>query len=153
MLGPLVNPANPKYQSVGVFSLELARLYGYIYQKTDKQFSILHALDGYDEISLTGDFKLINNFAEQIITLKDLGIEPILAEQIGGGDTVEEAAGIFKTILEGNGTKAQNQVVLANAALAIQTFNMERDFMECYREAEESLIGKKALNSLKVLIN
>jgi anthranilate phosphoribosyltransferase len=153
MLGPLVNPANPKYQSVGVFSLELARLYGYIYQKTDKQFSILHALDGYDEISLTGDFKLINNLAEQIITLKDLGIEAIKQEQISGGDTVEEAAGIFKDILEGEGTKAQNQVVLANAALAIQTFDMTKDFSECYQEAEESLISKRALNSLKVLIN
>jgi anthranilate phosphoribosyltransferase len=153
MLGPLVNPANPKYQSVGVFSLELARLYGYIYQKTDKQFSILHALDGYDEISLTGDFKLINNLAEQIITLKDLGIEAIKQEQIGGGDTVEEAADIFKNILEGKGTKAQNQVVLANAALAIQTFDMTKDFTECYQEAEESLISKRALNSLKVLIN
>lgn len=153
MLGPLVNPANPKYQSVGVFSLELARLYGYIYQKTDKQFSILHALDGYDEISLTGDFKLINNLAEQIITLKDLGIEAIRPEQIGGGDTVEEAAGIFKDILEGKSTKAQRQVVLANAALAIQTFDMKKDFMDCYQEAEESLISKKALNSLKILIN
>jgi anthranilate phosphoribosyltransferase len=153
MLGPLVNPANPKYQSVGVFSLELARLYGYIYQKTDKQFSILHALDGYDEISLTGDFKLINNLAEQIITLKDLGIEAIKQEQISGGDTVEEAAGIFKDILEGEGTKAQNQVVLANAALAIQTFDMTKDFSECYQEAEESLISKTAMNSLKVLIN
>lgn len=153
MLGPLVNPANPKYQSVGVFSLELARLYGYIYQKTNKQFSILHALDGYDEISLTGDFKLINNLAEQIITLKDLGIEAIKQEQISGGDTVEEAAGIFKNILEVKGTKAQNQVVLANAALAIQTFDMTKDFMECYQEAEESLISKRALNSLKVLIN
>jgi anthranilate phosphoribosyltransferase len=153
MLGPLVNPANPKYQSVGVFSLELARLYGYIYQKTDKKFSILHALDGYDEISLTGDFKLINNLAEQIITLKDLGIEAIRQEQISGGNTVEEAAGIFKDILEGEGTKAQNQVVLANAALAIQTFEMTKSFRECYQEAEESLISKRALNSLKVLIN
>lgn len=153
MLGPLVNPANPRYQSVGVFSLELARLYGYIYQKTDKQFSILHALDGYDEISLTGDFKLINNLAEQVITLKELGISPIEARNIGGGETVEEAALIFKTILEGNGTAFQNQVVLANAAIAIQTFNMEREFMDCYQEAKESLESKRALNSLKVLLN
>lgn len=153
MLGPLVNPANPKYQSVGVFSLELARLYGYIYQKTDKQFSILHALDGYDEISLTGDFKLINNLAEQIITLKDLGIDAIKPEQISGGNTVEEAATVFKNILEGEGTKAQNQVVLANAALAIQTFDMTKHFTECYGEAEESLISKRALNSLQALIN
>lgn len=153
MLGPLVNPANPRYQSVGVFSLELARLYGYIYQKTEKQFSILHALDGYDEISLTGDFKLINNLAEQIISLKDLGMDPIKADQISGGDTVEEAAGIFRSILEGQGTNAQNQVVLANAALAIQTFNMNKSFADCYQEAEESLKTKKALNSLSRLIN
>lgn len=153
MLGPLVNPANPTYQSVGVFSLELARLYGYIYQKTAKQFSILHALDGYDEISLTGDFKLINNLAEQIISLKDLGMEPVNAEQITGGETVEEAAGIFRSILEGRGTTAQNQVVLANAALAIQTFDMTKSFEDCYQEANESLMSKRALNSLTVLIN
>lgn len=153
MLGPLVNPANPKYQSVGVFSLELARLYGYIYQKTAKQFSILHALDGYDEISLTGDFKLISNLGEQIITLKDLGMNTIQAEQISGGDTVEEAAAIFKSVLSGIGSKAQNQVVLANAALAIQTFDMTKSFEDCYQEAEESLTSKKAFNSLKALIN
>lgn len=152
MLGPLVNPANPKYQSVGVFSLEIARLYGYIYQKTDKQFSILHALDGYDEISLTGDFKLITNLGEQIITLKDLGLDQVKAEEIGGGDTIQEAAAIFRNILEGKGTKAQNEVVLANAALAIQTFDMSKSFADSYAEAAESLQSKKALNSLKKLI-
>ena len=152
MLGPLVNPANPKYQSVGVFSLEIARLYGYIYQKTNKQFSILHALDGYDEISLTGNFKVINNLGEQIITLKDLGMEKVKAEDIGGGDTVEQAAIIFRNILEGEGSKAQNKVVLANAALAIQTLDFSKSFADCYAEAAESLQSKKALNSLKRLI-
>ena len=153
MLGPLVNPANPKYQSVGVFSLELARLYGYIYQKTDKHFSILHALDGYDEISLTGDFKLINNLGEYIITLKDLGMDTVHAEQISGGDTIEKAATIFRSILNGTGTNQQNQVVLANAALAIQTFDMTKSFEDCYDEAEVSLKSKRALNSLTTLIN
>lgn len=153
MLGPLVNPANPKYQSVGVFSLELARLYGYVYQKTEKQFSILHSLDGYDEISLTGDFKLINNQAEQIITLNELGIDAITPEQISGGESVGEAADIFVKILECEGNKAQNQVVIANAALAIQTFDMNKDFMSCYQEAEDSLLSKRALNSLNVLVN
>ena len=153
MLGPLVNPANPKYQSVGVFSLELARLYGYIYQKTDKHFSILHALDGYDEISLTGDFKLINNLGEYIITLKDLGMDTVHAEQISGGDTIEKAATIFRSSLNGTGTNQQNQVVLANAALAIQTFDMTKSFEDCYDEAEVSLKSKRALNSLTTLIN
>src|SRR5690606_17726409 len=103
MLGPLINPANPVYQSGGGFGLELARFFGYIYRKTDKQFSIIHALDGYDEISLTGSFKLINNRAEEIKTLKDLGIKAIDPADIRGGDTVEEAASIFKKILNKEG--------------------------------------------------
>jgi len=152
MLGPLVNPANPQFQSVGVFSLELARLYAYIYQKTAKKFSILHALDGYDEISLTGGFKLINNKAEQIVTLKAIGFSAILPEEISGGETVEEAAGIFMTVLKGEGKEAQNKVVLANAALAIQTFNMERSFSDCYAEAEEALISGRAFSCFKKLL-
>src|SRR5690606_472404 len=74
MIGPLVNPANPRYQSVGVFSLELARLYGYLYQQTEKRYTILHALDGYDELSLTGDFKTISNSGEQLWTIEQLGL-------------------------------------------------------------------------------
>ncbi|TCK84842.1 anthranilate phosphoribosyltransferase [Albibacterium bauzanense] len=152
MLGPLINPANPHYQSVGVFSLELARLYAYIYQKTDKQFSIIHALDGYDEVSLTGSFKVINNGAEQITTLKELGFEAINPKDIRGGDTVEEAAGIFKTILHNEGNDVQNRVVLANAAIAIHTIKPEASFHECFLEAEESLLSGMALKSFKTLL-
>lgn len=152
MLGPLINPANPHYQSVGVFSLELARLYAYIYQKTDKQFSIIHALDGYDEVSLTGSFKVINNNAEQIMTLKELGFEAINPKDIEGGDTVEEAAGIFKTILNNQGNGVQNRVVLANAAIAINTIKPDASFHECFLEAEESLFGGMALKSFKTLL-
>ena len=152
MLGPLINPANPHYQSVGVFSLELARLFAYIYQKTNKQFSIIHALDGYDEVSLTGSFKLINNRAEQIKTLKDLGFNPINPAEIRGGDTVEEAATIFATILRNEGTAIQNQVVLCNAAIAINTIKGDASFQDCYAEAEESLLSGKALTSFKTLL-
>lgn len=152
MLGPLTNPANPKFQSVGVFSLELARLYTYLYQNTDKQYSIVHALDGYDEISLTGDFKLINNTGENYYTIEELGFEPIDATELAGGNTVQEAAQIFETIIQGKGNNAQNNVVLTNAAFAIKTFHPERSFADCYYEAEESLLGLKALNSLKKLV-
>lgn len=152
MLGPLINPANPHYQSVGVFSLELARLYAYIYQKTDKQFSIIHALDGYDEVSLTGSFKVINNNAEQIMTLKELGFEAINPKDIEGGDTVEEAAAIFKAILNNEGNGVQNRVVLANAAIAINTIKPDVSFHECFLEAEESLFGGMALKSFKTLL-
>ncbi|HLS37928.1 MAG TPA: anthranilate phosphoribosyltransferase [Sphingobacterium bovisgrunnientis] len=151
MLGPLTNPANPKFQSVGVFSLELARLYGYLYQNTDKQYSIIHALDGYDEISLTGDFKLINNQGESYYSVEEIGFEAVKAEDLAGGDNVEEAAGIFRTIIEGKGNTVQNNVVLTNAAFAIKTFHPEKSFGDCYYEAEESLLGLKALDSLKKL--
>ena len=151
MLGPLTNPANPKFQSVGVFSLELARLYAYLYQNTDKQYSIIHALDGYDEISLTGDFKVINNEGENYYSVDELGFQPIQAEELAGGDTVEEAATLFKTIINGKGNDVQNNVILTNAAFAIKTFHPEKSFGDCYYEAENSLLGLKALDSLKKL--
>lgn len=152
MIGPLVNPTNPKYQSVGVFSLELARLYGYLYQQTDKQYTILHALDGYDEVSLTGDFKTISNRGESFYSIDQLGFSPLSPESIHGGDTIEEAAGIFMSVIQGNGTMEQNNVVLANAAIAIQTIHSEKSFGDCYYEAEASLLGKKALGSFKKLV-
>src|SRR6187549_68488 len=111
MLGPMVNPAFPKRQLVGVFSLELARKYGYLYQNTDKQFVILHSLDGYDEISLTGDFKYFSNRGERVATPGDLGLPRLTVADLKGGDTVEEAAHVFMRVLEGKGTAAQNAVV------------------------------------------
>lgn len=153
MLGPLTNPANPRFQSVGVFSLELARLYAYLYQNTDKQYGIVHALDGYDEISLTGDFKIISNSGENYYTVDELGFEPVAAAQLAGGDNVEEATKIFRNIIEGKGTDVQNNVVLTNAAFAIKTFHPEKSFGDCYYEAEESLLSLKALNSLNKLVS
>lgn len=149
MLGPLTNPANPKFQSVGVFSLELARLYGYLYQNTNKQYSIIHALDGYDEISMTGDFKVINNQGENYYNMEELGFSPILPEELAGGDSVAEAAQTFLAILNNAGTDVQNNVVLTNAAFAIKTFHPEKSFGDCFYEAEESLMTGKALKSFK----
>lgn len=122
MLGPMVNPAFPKKQMVGVFSLDLARLYTYIYQQTDIEFNIVHALDGYDEVSLTGEFKSITNKGENILSPEEIGYRPLKAEDIGGGNSVEEAADIFTNILENKGKAAQQQVVEANSALALQTY-------------------------------
>lgn len=153
MLGPLTNPANPKFQSVGVFSLELARLYAYLYQNTDKQYSIMHAMDGYDEISLTGDFKVINNQGENYYTVDELGFTAVAPQDLAGGESIEEAAKIFKQIVEGEGNDIQNNVVLTNAAFGIKTFHPEKSFADCYYEAEESLLGNKALKSFKTLIN
>ncbi len=152
MLGPLTNPANPRFQSVGVFSLELARLYGYLYQNTDKQYSIIHALDGYDEISMTGDFKVINNQGESYYNMEELGFTPISALDLTGGETIADAAQIFLSILNNQGTDVQNNVVLTNAAFAIRTFNPEKSFGDCFYEAESSLMEGKALRSFQKLI-
>ncbi len=119
MLGPMVNPSFPKKQLVGVFSLELARLYAYLFQQTDQQFVILHAIDGYDEISLTGPFKVIDNEGERLMHPDDLGLGTHRAEALSGGSTIEDAARIFLQILEGESTVAQTEAVLANAGMAL----------------------------------
>lgn len=151
MLGPIVNPAFPKNQLVGVFSLELARLYGYLYQNSDKNFAIIHALDGYDEVSLTGGFKMIMNNKEEVLRPADLGLKTLKEEQLHGGDTVEEAAEIFINVLENKGTDAQNEVVFANAGLAIAT-GKQISVTDGVAQAKESLESGKALASFKKFI-
>ncbi|WP_298899985.1 anthranilate phosphoribosyltransferase [uncultured Psychroserpens sp.] len=151
MLGPMVNPAFPKNQMVGVFNLELQRIYGYLYQNTDKKYSIVHALDGYDEISLTGNTKIISNNTETMLSPSDLGLEQIEQSDIFGGATVREAAKIFKSIINGKGTTAQNNVVCANAGLAIATVN-QISHKEGFKLAKASLDNGKAKASLEKLI-
>ena len=151
MLGPMVNPAQPKNQIVGVFSLELARIYAYLYQDTEKNYTILHAVDGFDEVSLTCDFKTFTKKGESLRTIADLGFEQISEKDIKGGDTVESSAKIFMDVLNGNCTDAQRDVVLCNAALAIQTIDDTKSFSDCYYTAEESLVNKKALESFNKL--
>lgn len=151
MLGPMVNPAGPQNQAVGVFSLELARLYAYLYQQTDKNYHIIHAVDGFDEISLTCDFKTFSKRGEQLHKVSDLGFEEIAESALVGGDTVESSARIFMDVLNGQGTDAQNNVVLCNAAFAIKTIKEEASFADCYYEAEEALTSGKALRSLTTL--
>src|SRR3990170_3423595 len=120
MLGPMVNPASPQFQLVGVYNLEMARIYNYLLQLAGKPFTIIHSLDGYDEISLTSDTKVITNEGEKIMTPEQLGKRTVSAADIHGGRTVEEAAQLFSTIIKGEGNWAQNAVVLANAAMALQ---------------------------------
>jgi anthranilate phosphoribosyltransferase len=149
MLGPMVNPAFPKHQLVGVYNLEMARIYNYLLQQTNSNFTIIHGLDGYDEISLTGDTKVITNKGEEIISAEMLGKRTVKATDILGGDTVEEAAKIFMTILKGEGTWSQNAVVLANSAMALQCTGIYKNYEECYQLAVESLESGKALEVLK----
>ncbi|MFT7363123.1 MAG: anthranilate phosphoribosyltransferase, partial [Algoriphagus sp.] len=151
--GPMVNPSLPRKQLVGVFSLELARLYGYLYQEMEGRFSILHSLDGYDEISLTGPFKMISNSGEKLISPENMGFQKLDAQSIVGGDTVEESAKIFEKILRGEGTNSQNSVVIANSAAALVTARPGLDFPEAVSIAQESLLSGKALNVFNSLVN
>lgn len=150
LLGPLVNPCRPKNQLAGVYNLEIARLYGYIFKNTNVNFSIIFALDGYDEISLTDDFKLITNSEEIITDSKLFNFKKISNNEILGGKTIKESANIFKNILKGLGTKSQQNVVLANSSLAIKTIT-GKNIDECIFIAEESLKSGKAYKSLKNL--
>jgi anthranilate phosphoribosyltransferase len=152
MLGPLVNPAKPKNQLVGVFNLELARIYAYLYQKSDVRYTIVNALEGYDEVSLTCDFKTFSGAGERINSIEALGFEKLDPKDILGGSTISESADIFVEVLNNRATAAQSNVVLCNAALAINTINPQKSFADCFYEAEESLIGKKALRSFQTLV-
>src|SRR5215216_5897289 len=153
MLGPMVNPAKPEYQLVGVYNLEMARIYNYLLQQTSKPFTIIHGLDGYDEISLTNDTKVITREGEKVLSAEELGKRTVSPIDIYGGSTVDEAAKIFMKILKGEGTWAQNAVVLANAAMALQCTGDFKDYNEAYYTAVESLESGKAYQSFQKLIS
>lgn len=150
MLGPMVNPAFPNNQLVGVFNLELARMYAYLYQNTNVNFTILHSLDGYDEISLTGPTKIITSHMEGMIKPEDFGVRLLSQTEIEGGKTIEESAEIFTNIISGKGNEAQNNVVCANAAMAIATVN-KCSPQEGFELAKESLFSGKGLKALQKL--
>jgi anthranilate phosphoribosyltransferase len=160
MLGPMVNPAAPAFQLVGVYNLEMARIYNYLLQQsmtaadgTRKAFTIIHSLDGYDEISLTNDTKVITNEGESIMKPEQLGKRMVSASDLHGGNSVEESAKIFVSILKGQGSWAQNAVVFANAAMALHCTGGYKNYDEAYYAAVESLESGKAYRSLEKLVS
>lgn len=153
MLGPLVNPSSPKNQLLGTYNVEVARLYNYILQEENTNYGIVHALDGYDEISLTGGFKIFTKNGEKLIIPEELGQKRLEQSAIYGGNSVNDAAKIFKNILDGNGTEAQNSVVLTNAAFALQIVDANKSFDTAFDEAKDSLFSLKAKETLKKLVN
>lgn len=152
MLGPLVNPIQPSHQLFGTFSLELLRMYQYVMQQSGRRFSIVHALDGYDEVSLTGSFKICSNELERIMTPADLGLETIAPDDLYGGETAAEAADIFLNVLQNKASSAQKQVVIGNAALAIHTFRPGQRLEDCVAEARESIESGRSYQVLQRLL-
>ncbi len=153
MLGPMVNPALPDVQMVGVYNLEMARIYSYLLQQSDTKFMIIHSLEGYDEISLTGDTKVITNNGEQILSAQYLGKRTVDPMDIYGGNTTDEAAKIFSKILKGEGSWAQNAVVMANAAMALLATGKYENYDACYALSVESLESGKAYSNFQKLMS
>jgi len=152
MLGPLVNPSFPRNQLTGVFNLELARIYNYLFQKSNKNYTILYSLDGYDEISLTSDTKAFTHNNEMILNSDSFRVPKINHEQIQGGEDIISSAKIFMNVIQNKGTEAQQNVVCANAGIAISTA-LDIDPMDGFLIAKESILSGKALESLKILQN
>lgn len=152
MLGPLVNPVMPQYQLLGVYNLKLARLYNYIYQESGIHYTIVHSLDGYDEVSLTSPFKVIDNSGEDILTPEQAGFAGCSEEELSGGDTVAEAARIFDRVLEGTASSGQTNCVVANAAYAIKTLRPEKSLAEAVTEARTSIDSGEAKKAFEKFV-
>jgi anthranilate phosphoribosyltransferase len=151
ILGPMINPSSPKYQLIGVNNNENFNHYKNVYKTLDLNFAIVNSLDGYDEVSLTDDTIIVSNIKELNLSPSDFGMNKVGPEKLFGGNTIEEAAKIFIAILEGNGTREQNNVVVANAALGLNVVYPEKELLECVAMAHESLESGKALEKLKVI--
>ena len=152
LLGPLVNPCLPAYQLLGVADLPQMRLYTNVFQKLGIGFAVVNNLDGYDEISLTDEFKVMTNHYETIYKPSELGFSLARQEELYGGNTPEEASKIFHNVLENKATKAQTDCVLINASFAIQAMEPAKPIEECVAIARESLESGKALNTLKKFV-
>ncbi|MEM6877596.1 MAG: anthranilate phosphoribosyltransferase [Bacteroidota bacterium] len=150
VMGPLINPAKPSHQLFGTFSLGLARTYQYLLQSdSDRRYRIIHARDGYDEVSLTGDTEVRDQNGQSVLSPQNFGLSPVSPEELHGGETAVEGAAIFQSVLNNQATEAQISVVCANAALAIQVINPEKHLEDCVAEARESIVGGKARETWK----
>jgi len=153
LLGPLINPANPAFRYVGTFNSRIARMYHYIFQASEHKYTIVHSLDGYDEVSLTGESKVYTPVSEELIDADTFNFSKLQAKDISAGDTIESAATIFLNVLQNKATKAQNEVVLANTALAMKCYYSHLSLQECINRSKEALYSGKAYQLFKNLIN
>lgn len=153
MLGPMINPASPTYQLTGVYSIKVQDLYNQVFSQAGNSYLIIHGLDGYDEISLTGAVRVVSSIGEEIITPETFGFGSVNQNSLFGGNTIDEAASIFLNILNNKGTVEQKQVVLANSAAAIRCIHPHHSWEECVAAANQSIESGKALNALNKLIS
>lgn len=152
ILGPLVNPAEPTHQLLGVYNLPLMRLYSYLYQSAGTKYAVVHSLDGYDEISLTSDFKVATNTEERLYSLQALGENRYEQEALSGGNTPQDAARIFDAVLNGTSTESQRKCVMYNAAFAIRLLRPEKSLDEALAMAGESIVSGAAKHCFRKFV-
>ncbi len=153
LLGPIVNPSQPQCQLLGVANLDQMRLYNNVYQKIGIDYGIVNTIDGYDEISLTGDFKVTTNQYEKIFSPDDLGFAKAKPEELVAGATELEAKDIFDAVLENRCLPAQKNIVLANAAFGIQVLERgQKTIEECIEIARESIESGSALKTFQKFV-
>lgn len=152
LLGPLINPCSPQHQLLGVASLNQMRLYAHVFEAIGMDFTIVNSLDQYDEISLTDDFKVMSSHYEHIYTPEELGLQLIAAQELYGGNSIQEARIIFDRVLHNEGSVAQQQCVVANAAFAIQTLDPEKEILECVHVAQEAIKSGAAQRTLEKFV-
>ena len=153
VLGPLISPARPTYQLLGVYNLKMMRLYNYINQKLDGQYALVHSLDGYDEVSLTAQTKIITKYGEELYTPEQMGFKSLQQKNLFAGNSIQEAADIFKAVLPNKATQAQTDVVIANSALAIRVICPTKDIETCKQEAIKSLESGKAASAFAMFLS
>ena len=150
LLGPIINPSKPQCQLLGTATLDQMRLYSQVYQRIGIDYGIVNSIDGYDEISLTGDFKVSTNTYEKVFAPSDLAFDIARPDELRGGATEEEAKDIFDAVLENRALPAQKNIVLANASFAIQVLERGRKTIEeCIAIARESIDSGSALRTFR----
>jgi len=152
IMGPLVNPVQPDFQLTGTFNLNIARMYNHLLNKHRKNYKVVYAMDGYDEISLTGDTRIFEKHGDIIANAECLGKQALLPEEIKGGETPDASADIILSILGGKGTAAQNTVIAYNSAHAIQLFHPEKEVSKIYSEVYDYLVSGEGLAHFKRFI-
>ncbi len=152
MLGPLVNPVQPTHQLLGTYSQALARLYHYLMAESGRAYTIVHALDGYDEVSLTAAARTYRPTGEALLWPKDFGYAPVLPQALHGGETADDARRILLGVLDNTATPAQHTAVCANAALAIQTLHPKKSLADAVAEADASIVSGRAKRALVALV-
>ncbi len=150
MLGPLVSPASPTFQMAGVYDREALRLYGHVLRSRGISFVAFVSSDGHDEVTLTAPLSVVSRDGEAELVPGDFGLPQAQPSALAAGANTAESAAIVRRILEGRGTKAQEDVVCAGAGLALRHLRGKLPLQDYVEAARESIASGRALRALEL---